>query len=475
LSDLNIYDVEATDVDVRHGQITQFASLRADENFQVLEETDLRIRRLPYVVPAPEALRVTGINPFDLDGTNLPTEFEAARLIERALRPRYGKLQINTTYNGLRYDDEIIRTTLFRNLLSPWFSSGKNISRVDLLSVIRMVHAGDPEAIAIPTAEDGSLSWKLEAVCLANGIAIRAHDAMGDVRATMELARLVRERAAWAWDQAVQCGQAASGEAYLAARHASGEPAWLFTHYGKPDLVPCAVLGTDSRKKWILADLRSDGLHRSRDEISSGLYTKDSPFRVIRSNASPLLLAPGNVSRLAAGANIESFNLLSSDIREEGGLRERATRALMDARYESPPSPTSEERIYDGFIPDAERPRMQAFLNAGTWAERASVRFADPRLRDFAARIVVEAIGTGRAVDVPQGIADEAAIACAEAYERPYAASGARWMTLSGAREKGADAQWEAWASDAFQSVTIDRVAGPHRGEELTAQAGFGF
>jgi len=475
LTDLNIYDVEATDVDVRHGQITQFASLRADENFRVLEETDLRVRRLPYVVPSPEALRVTGANPFDLDGADLPTEFEAARMIEKALRPRYGRLQINTTYNGLRYDDEIIRTTLFRNLLSPWFSSGKNISRVDLLSVIRMVHAGDPEAVAIPTAGDGGLSWKLEAVCRANGIDIKAHDAMGDVRATKDLACLVRERAPWAWDQAVQCGQAARGESYLAARHASGEPAWLFTHYGKPDLVPCAVLGTDSRKKWILADLRSDRLHRSPDEILSSLYTKDSPFRVVRSNASPLLLAPGNVPRLAAGANIDSFNLLSSDIRGNAGLRERATRALMDARYESPPSPTSEERIYDGFISDAERPRMQAFLNAGTWAERAAVRFTDPRLRDFAARIVVEAIASGRAADIPQGIADEAALACAEAYERPYASSGARWMTLSGAREKGADAQWEAWASDAFQSVSLDRMAGPRLGEEMTARTGFGF
>jgi len=427
------------------------------------------------VVPAPEALRVTGTNPFDLDGAELPTEFEAARLIEKALRPRYGRLQINTTYNGLRYDDELIRTTLFRNLLSPWFSSGKNISRVDLLSVVRMVHAGDPEAIVIPTAEDGSHSWRLEAVCRANGIDIKAHDAMGDVRATRDLARLVSKRASWAWDQAVHCGQAANGESYLAARHASGEPAWLFTHYGKPDLLPCAVLGTDTRKKWILADLRSDRLHRDTDEILGSLYTKDSPFRVVRSNASPLLLAPGNVTRLAAGANIESFNLLSSAIREKGGLRESATRALMDARYESPPSPTSEERIYDGFISDAERPRMLAFLNAGTWAARAGVRFSDPRLRDFAARIVVEAIASGRATDIPQGIADEAAIACAEAYERPYAGADARWMTLSGAREKGADAQWEAWACDAFQSVSLDRVSGRRRGEEMTAQAGFGF
>ena len=114
--DLNVYDCEGTDLDVRHGQLTEFAAIRADEKFDVLEETEARIRRLPYLVPSPEALAVTGTDPFDLDDDRLPTEFEASAVIEKALRPRLTRQQVNLTFNGLRYDDEMIRTMLFRNL-----------------------------------------------------------------------------------------------------------------------------------------------------------------------------------------------------------------------------------------------------------------------------------------------------------------------------------------------------------------------
>jgi Exonuclease I len=50
MSDLVVYDNEATDADVRHGQITQFGAIRADMDFNVLEDKNLRVRRLPWVV-----------------------------------------------------------------------------------------------------------------------------------------------------------------------------------------------------------------------------------------------------------------------------------------------------------------------------------------------------------------------------------------------------------------------------------------
>jgi len=487
LFDLNIYDGEATDLDVRNGQLTQFASIRADDGFNVLEETEVRIRRLPYVVPSPEALRVTGTDPFDLDDARLPTEFESASVIERALRPRMTRTQYNVTYNGLRYDDEMLRTMFFRNLRNPWFSSGKNIRRIDLLSVVRLVHAGDPDAIRIPANGDGTLTWKLEAVCRANGIDIKAHDAMGDVRATLALARLTYERARWAWDEAVRCGSAAAVESLLAACLTEGRPAWLFTHFGKPDLVPSAVLAGDGTKRWLLADLREEeaisGLRRDVKEalakdqpsdvaarISERLYSKDSPFRVIRSNASPLLVSDSEVQRLFAGANIDTFRRMSSGIKDDLTFMAETRRVLSLSKFDVPGSQTSEERIYDGFVPDFEKPRMGAFLNAKSWGERARVQFTDPRLRDFAARLVVEAAATGRAPDVPEDVLEAAAAACEAAYARPHAGANSRWMTLAGAREKGADERWEQWAAEAFGDAPSARAD-----DLMTPQMGFGF
>jgi exodeoxyribonuclease-1 len=66
--------------------------------------------------------------------------------------------------------------------------------RWDLLDVVRMAYALRPEGITWPTKEDGSPSFKLEHLTKANGLAHEAaHDALSDVRATIALARLLRQ------------------------------------------------------------------------------------------------------------------------------------------------------------------------------------------------------------------------------------------------------------------------------------------
>src|SRR5690606_19657778 len=52
-----------------------------------------------------------------------------------------------------------------------------------------------PEGIEWPRREDGSPSFRLEDLSRANGLEhAAAHDALSDVRATLQLARLVRQR-----------------------------------------------------------------------------------------------------------------------------------------------------------------------------------------------------------------------------------------------------------------------------------------
>ena len=58
-----------------------------------------------------------------------------------------------------------------------------------------MVYALRPDGIHWPTKEDGTPSFKLEDLARANGLLHeQAHDALSDVRATIALARLIREK-----------------------------------------------------------------------------------------------------------------------------------------------------------------------------------------------------------------------------------------------------------------------------------------
>jgi exodeoxyribonuclease I len=98
-------------------------------------------------------------------------------------------------YNSLRFDDEVTRHLFYRNFFDPYareWRSGN--SRWDLIDVLRLAHALRPEGIEWPLNDEGDASFKLEHLTEANGIDHgQAHDALADVRATIALARRLRE------------------------------------------------------------------------------------------------------------------------------------------------------------------------------------------------------------------------------------------------------------------------------------------
>jgi len=477
MSDIVAYDAETTDADVWHGQITQFGAVRADMSFNVQAEMEFRVRRLPWVVPTPKALEVTGMKPWDLSGERHISEYQASGEIERFLSPGYGVPRVLLTYNGIRFDDDLIRMTLFRNLRYPWFFSGKQTTRVDLLSVMRLVHASSPEAMVIPEDEGGAPSFRLERLGPANGIEMRAHDAMSDTMATLELGRLVSERAPWEWQTALACGRPSKVESLLSEAMAAGRPAYLFTHFGEADIIPCAVLGTNGQKKWVLADLRQDLDKPDTKAISESMFTRGTPFPVIRSNASPIFMDAANAARLNPTLDTSRIAARAMEIKVGKKLAAAAVEALKGKEYDEQSDPTSEERIFSGFVADSDRPSMTSFHRAAGWEARSGISFADPRLRDFAARIMVEACRNGEFQMAPDRLAEMEG-RCAEALSRPWAGEEARWATLSSAIAGGADAEWIEWAKGEFGDLPAAPSAAaqePEPDDEAPVQMDMGF
>src|SRR5690606_4656946 len=99
-------------------------------------------------------------------------------------------------YNSIRFDDEVTRYGLYRNLFDAYAREWQNgNSRWDIIDMLRACYALRPEGIEWPMREDGSPSFKLEALTAANGISHQdAHDALSDVRATIAMAKLVKEK-----------------------------------------------------------------------------------------------------------------------------------------------------------------------------------------------------------------------------------------------------------------------------------------
>ena len=187
------HDYETWGSDPQRDRPCQFAGLRTD--------ADLNPVGLPLVLfcrpaddylPQPDACLITGISPQLAWREGLP-EAQFASLIESELSLP-GTCGVG--YNSRRFDDEVTRNLFYRNFIDPYAREWRDgNSRWDLIDVMRLAHALRPEGIQWPATGEGVPSFRLEELTVANGIDhTQAHDALADVRATIDLARLLKTR-----------------------------------------------------------------------------------------------------------------------------------------------------------------------------------------------------------------------------------------------------------------------------------------
>lgn len=187
------HDYETWGSNPRWDRPAQFAGRRTDPELNPIGKPLVRYCAPPDdLLPHPEACLITGITP-QLARNEGICEAEFFAEIERELsRPN----TCAVGYNSLRFDDEVTRYGLYRNLYDPYAREWRNgNSRWDLIDVVRLTHALRPEGIEWPQRPDGTTSFRLEELTQANGLShAAAHDALSDVDATIALARLIRQR-----------------------------------------------------------------------------------------------------------------------------------------------------------------------------------------------------------------------------------------------------------------------------------------
>ncbi|MGD8407628.1 MAG: exodeoxyribonuclease I, partial [Thiohalophilus sp.] len=188
------HDYETFGIDPQRDRPVQFAGIRTDEDLNVIgEPLNIMARPAPDTLPHPISTLITGITPQQALEQGLPeTEF-ISRILNELSEP--GTCGVG--YNSIRFDDEVTRNTLYRNLYDPYAREWQNNnSRWDLIDVVRACHDLRPEGINWPQREDADRpSYRLEDLTVANEIEHgQAHDALADVYATLELARLIKEK-----------------------------------------------------------------------------------------------------------------------------------------------------------------------------------------------------------------------------------------------------------------------------------------
>ena len=196
------HDYETFGRDASRERPVQFAAIRTDHALQEIDDrTMIYCRQTPDYLPDPESCVVHGVLPQTANENGL-SEWEFAKEIH-SLMAQPGTCTLG--YNNIRFDDEFSRQLFFRNLFDPYAREWQNgNSRWDLIDIVRLTRALRPEDIDWPVDSEGYPSNKLELITDANGIAHGdAHDALADVFATIEVARLIKQKQPKLYDYAL--------------------------------------------------------------------------------------------------------------------------------------------------------------------------------------------------------------------------------------------------------------------------------
>lgn len=186
------YDYETFGIRPKTARISQFAGIRTDENLNILNEHMFYCKPTNDCLPSPEACAVTDIS---------PQLCEQKGMIEHEfIKKIHTEFSIPNTcvagYNSIRFDDEFTRYTLYRNFIDPYTWHWKNgNTRWDILDVVRLCYALKKEdCLKWVHDGEGKPIFKLDQLAPANGIEHSdAHDALADVRATIAIAKIIKD------------------------------------------------------------------------------------------------------------------------------------------------------------------------------------------------------------------------------------------------------------------------------------------
>lgn len=422
------YDTETTGTNTAFDQILQFAAIKTDHELKEIDRFEIRCQLLPYVVPAPGAMRVTGVTVDQLIDPALPSHYEMVRAIKAKL-DEWGPA-IFIGHNSLSFDEHLLRQAFYKTLHPPYLTNTNGNCRSDSLRIIQAVNVFEPGIISVPVDDKGRETFKLDRLAPTNGFShSAAHDAMGDVEAMVHMCRILADHADGHWSNFVRFAQKAA-----VLDFAQEEDVFSFTDifYGKAYSWMVTALGPnpDNGAQLLVFDLSLDpddlaGL--GDDDLAARLAERPKPVRALRTNACPCVMAYEDApEHLRSGAaEIAELRSRAARLRQDESFRQRLIAAFIATREDKEPSAHVEEQIYDGFAANADQALMTQFHEV-PWPDRPGVvaNLADRRLKTLGERLVyVEAPDT---LPAQKRAAYDVAIA-----ERLMAADGSvPWLTL---------------------------------------------
>ncbi len=394
------FDFETFGVDPARDRPCQFAGIRTDLSFNIIgEPLVLYCQPANDFLPQPDACLITGITPQKARLEGIPEAEFIARINDELSKP--GTCTLG--YNSIRFDDEIIRNTLYRNFFDPYAREWqKGNSRWDLLDIVRLTRALRPEGIEWPFNDEGNPSNRLEDLTRANQIAHEsAHDALSDVYATIEIAKLIKQQQPKLFNYMFQMRgkkkvlELLNVKAMKPVVHVSGMFPMDRSHTAI--VVPLALHPTNSNGV-IVYDLTIDPgplIELDVEQIKERIFTPSAdlpenvariPLKTVHINKCPVITPMGTLRREDAeriNINLDEVQLNLNALKNADSL-EKKVRAVFESRDFAPITDPDLMLYAGGFFSDNDRQLMTQIRDTPV-AELSSLQlpFTDQRLDEM--------------------------------------------------------------------------------------------
>ena len=385
------YDTETTGLDINFSQIIQVGCVLTDNNFNILEELNLSSKVLPWIVPSPDAFLVHRQTDCLDDGVS---HFEMMKsLREKWLSWGKDKNLIFVTYNGHKFDEELVRRQFYWNLFDPYITNTNGNKRLDLMSLFQLIGNFYPAEIKIPEDEDENISLKLTDLAKENNISIEnAHDAIVDCMLMVNLMKKIKASAPEALKAAIK-GSSKNGNIELTKTK------------------PFSILGEIYRKKKYIYPVIACGQNPNQTNqvaLIDLYFDPKKMFEMTDYELSEQFGAGGGLKKISVNKSVpimpvdrikninnfldSPFELLESrakQVSENLEFQNRVCEVMLINQREYPPNKYLEQKVYERFPSNSDKLWMERF-EISTWAEKAKLLsgFEDERYRELSQRLI---------------------------------------------------------------------------------------
>ncbi|HKX24386.1 MAG TPA: exodeoxyribonuclease I, partial [Candidatus Saccharimonadales bacterium] len=396
------YDLETSGFDPKRQRIMQFAGQRTDMDMNPIgDPINILVALSDEVLPDPAAVVLTGITPQKTLEEGY-SEADFLRLLhEQVLTP--GTIILG--FNSVRFDDEFMRYTLYRNFYDPYEWAWKeDRSRWDMLDVVRMTRALRPDGIEWPFDENGQPMNRLEKLSAINGLDHeQAHDALSDVVALIGVAKLIKTKQPRIFDHLLKMRD--KKEVAKIVNLDDPKPfVYASGRYPKDVLHTTVALpiGPGSNPGSMLVyDLRSDPTQwvgKTVDDLKAIRFAKwedrqkpgfvSLPVKELALNKCPAVAPLGVLdgpTQERIKLDVATVEKHLSALRTAGILD--TMRAVFTRDGAFPKAKDVDAALYDGFVNERDKPKMSAVRAADrTTLADFNPGFADERLQALLVR-----------------------------------------------------------------------------------------